>query len=184
MHRHTCRQSTHTHKSKTHNQSNMAWILLANSINVQYSEVQCALHKEKSKRKLGLAHVIFHVLVGSCSFFPFIIFYFLFMCTILPACMSVWVMDLKLQTAVSCDVGAEPRSVFLKPLLPAPLGFFFFPGFDFWSPGCPGTWSVHQASQTQRSTCLCPPSVRCAPAAPPGWLFLKCTQKSLNSKML
>lgn len=104
----------------------MAWILLANSINVQYSEVQCALHKEKSKRKLGLAHVVFHVLVGSCSFFPFITFYFLFMCTILPACMSVWVMDLKLQTAVSCDVGAEPRSVFLKPLFPAPLVFFFF----------------------------------------------------------
>lgn len=35
-------------------------------------------------------------------------------------------MDLKLQTAVSCDVGAEPRSVFLKPLFPAPLVFFFF----------------------------------------------------------
>lgn len=150
-HRHTCRQSTRTHKvNKTHNQSNMAWILLANSINVQYSEVQCAFHKEKSKRKLGLTHVVFHVLVGSCSFFPFITFYFLFMCTILPACMSVWVMDLKLQTAVSCHVGAEPRLVFLTTLPSSSwFFFFFFPGFDFWSPGCPGTRSVDQGSQTQ-----------------------------------
>lgn len=164
----------------------MAWILLANSINVQYSEVQCAFHKEKSKRKLGLTHVVFHVLVGSCSFFPFITFYFLFMCTILPACMSVWVMDLKLQTAVSCHVGAEPRLVFLT-TLPSSSWFFFFFFFLALIFGALAVLELDQSTRVaklKRSTCLYSPSVRCAPAAPPGWLFLKCTQKSLNSKML
>lgn len=62
--------------------------------------------------------------------------------------------------------------------------FFFFLALIF---GALAVLELDQSTRVaklKRSTCLYSPSVRCAPAAPPGWLFLKCTQKSLNSKML
>lgn len=154
----------------------MAWILLANSINVQYSEVQCAGAGSRDLPRLGWFLFIL-------SFYNFLFFIYVHYF----ACMYVCVSDgpeVRDSGELRCRWWTQVSV--LKTTLPSSscFLFFFFPGFDFWSPGCPGTWSVYQASQTQRSTCLCPPSVRCAPAAPPGWLFLKCTQKSLNSKML